>query len=111
MFSTQANPRGLTPPYVRLCSTTQRCRFQPERQVCEFQSRRITLRIGPRATKGLDFSTEDRLDPTTYNRILWHGLKGGRMYPTDKSLAETRQYYKQALAARQRPVHGDDDDQ
>jgi hypothetical protein len=63
-----------------------------------------------RVTKGLDFSTEDRLEPTTYNRILWQGLKGGRMYPTDKSLVETRQHYKEALTPNQRPVHGDDDD-
>ncbi len=33
------------------------------------------------ATKGLDFSGEDRLDGKAYNRILWKGLKGGQPYP------------------------------
>ncbi len=61
-------------------------------------------------TKGLDFSKEDLVDPTNFNRILWQGLKGGRMYPVDASLAETRMRYKQALAANKLPAHGDDDD-
>ena len=63
-----------------------------------------------RVTKGLDFSKEDLVEPSSFNRILWQGLKGGRMFPTDTSLAETRERYKQALAAKPLPTHGDDDD-
>lgn len=33
-------------------------------------------------TKGLDFSTEDKLDTDRFNRVLWEGLKGaGVLYP------------------------------
>ena len=53
-----------------------------------------------RVTKGLDFSKEDRLDPETYNRILWQGLKGNAVYPGDANLAETRKHYKEALKKR-----------
>ena len=34
-----------------------------------------------RATKGMDFSVEDRLDPVAFNRVLWRGLMGNRTYP------------------------------
>ncbi|HKI73489.1 MAG TPA: hypothetical protein VJ998_02540, partial [Pseudomonadales bacterium] len=33
------------------------------------------------ATRGLDFSVEDRVDGDQYNRILWRGLKPGEPYP------------------------------
>jgi len=34
------------------------------------------------ATKGFDFSSEDRLQPVAYNKILWEGTMGARPYPT-----------------------------
>ena len=46
-----------------------------------------------RATKGLDFSDADRVDPLLYNRILWKGMMHDRPYPP--SLMKT---------------HSDDDD-
>lgn len=63
-----------------------------------------------RVTRGMDFSKEDLVDPTNFNRILWQGLKGGKMYPVDKSRAETKERYRQALAANALPSHADDDD-
>jgi len=33
------------------------------------------------ATKGMDFSVEDRLDPKAFNHILWKGLMGAKPYP------------------------------
>jgi YVTN family beta-propeller protein len=33
------------------------------------------------ATKGMDFSAEDRVDPVAFNRILWKGLMGAKAYP------------------------------
>ncbi len=62
-----------------------------------------------RVTKGLDFSTEDRVDPVTYNRILWEGLKGGAVYPGDANLAQTRQRYKEALKKRKLAAPADPD--
>ena len=53
-----------------------------------------------RATRGFDFSKEDRLDPEAFNRILWQGLKGDIVYPGDADLSETRKRYKQALHKR-----------
>jgi hypothetical protein len=63
-----------------------------------------------RATKGFDFSKEDRVDPEAFNRILWKGLKGDTVYPGDKSLLETHNRYKDALKKRNAQASGDDDD-
>ena len=62
-----------------------------------------------RVTKGFDFSTEDRVDPVSFNRILWQGLKGDQVYPGDANLAQTRALYKKALKkAAAGPVDRDD---
>ncbi|MBO0911792.1 MAG: bifunctional YncE family protein/alkaline phosphatase family protein [Acidobacteria bacterium] len=37
------------------------------------------------ATRGMDFSVEDRVDPATFNQILWRGLMGGKPYPRTAS--------------------------
>ncbi len=50
-----------------------------------------------RVTKGMDFSKEDLVDPVSFNRVLWQGLKGDRIYPSDASLAQTHALYKKAL--------------
>ena len=34
-----------------------------------------------RATKGMDFEDEDKVDPAEFNRILWKGLMGKQPYP------------------------------
>lgn len=36
------------------------------------------------ATKGFDFSAEDRLQPAAYNKILWKGTMGDKPYPTTR---------------------------
>jgi DNA-binding beta-propeller fold protein YncE len=33
------------------------------------------------ATKGMDFSVEDRVDPLAFNHVLWQGIMGGKPYP------------------------------
>ena len=33
------------------------------------------------ATRGMDFSVEDRVDPESFNQILWRGLMGEKPYP------------------------------
>jgi len=33
------------------------------------------------ATRGYDWSAEDRIDAAAYNRVLWEGLKGAQQYP------------------------------
>jgi YVTN family beta-propeller protein len=63
-----------------------------------------------RVTKGMDFSKEDLVDPVSFNRILWRGLKGDRIYPGDTNLAQTRALYKKALKNNTtRRVERDDD--
>jgi YVTN family beta-propeller protein len=64
-----------------------------------------------RVTKGLDFSKEDLVDAVAYNRILWAGLKGDRIYPGDASLAQTRSLYKKALKKAASGVARDTDDE
>jgi YVTN family beta-propeller protein len=34
-----------------------------------------------RATEGMDFTSEDRVDPEDFNQILWNGIMGNKPYP------------------------------
>ena len=46
------------------------------------------------ATRGMDFSVEDRVDPLAFNHILWKGLMGAKAYPsaaTGQNLRNNRQ--------------------
>jgi DNA-binding beta-propeller fold protein YncE len=51
-----------------------------------------------RATKGMDFTSEDRMDFAEYNHILWKGLMGNRPYPSRPSGKDLRQNRKELLA-------------
>jgi hypothetical protein len=51
-----------------------------------------------RATKGMDFTTEDRLDPAAFNRILWKGLMGSKPYPAAPTGTDLRQNREELLA-------------
>jgi len=49
-------------------------------------------------TKGMDFSREDKLDPSRYNRLLWEGVMGeGVPYPETRSRANLRHHRKKLL--------------
>jgi YVTN family beta-propeller protein len=52
-------------------------------------------------TKGMDFTTEDRLDPAGFNRILWKGIMGDKPYPSTPTGADLRQD-RETLLARYR---------
>jgi DNA-binding beta-propeller fold protein YncE len=41
-------------------------------------------------TKGFDFSAEDRVDSSKFNRIIWQGLMGDKPYPTTRSGKDLR---------------------
>jgi DNA-binding beta-propeller fold protein YncE len=49
------------------------------------------------ATKGMDFSVEDRLDPLTFNQVLWQGLMGSKPYPATSSGLDLRVNREQLL--------------
>jgi hypothetical protein len=51
-----------------------------------------------RATKGMDFTSEDRMDFAEYNHILWKGLMGNRPYPSRPSGKDLRQNREKLLA-------------
>jgi DNA-binding beta-propeller fold protein YncE len=51
-----------------------------------------------RVTKGMDFTSEDRFDFATYNRILWKGLMGNQPYPTEPAGMDLRQNRGELLA-------------
>ncbi|MGD0947040.1 MAG: putative Ig domain-containing protein [Candidatus Binatia bacterium] len=57
-----------------------------------------------RATKGTDFTSEDRMDFAEYNHILWRGLMGNRPYPSRPSGKDLRQNREQLLARYQRSL-------
>jgi DNA-binding beta-propeller fold protein YncE len=43
------------------------------------------------ATKGMDFSVEDRLDPLAFNHVLWEGIMGAKPYPVVSSGDDLRE--------------------
>lgn len=49
------------------------------------------------ATKGMDFSVEDKLDPAVFNQVLWKGLMGSKPYPAISSGEDLRQNRQQLL--------------
>jgi len=51
-----------------------------------------------RATEGMDFTSEDRMDFADYNRILWNGLMGNKPYPAEPTGIDLRQDRKELLA-------------
>ncbi len=44
-----------------------------------------------RVTKGMDFTSEDRVDAAAYNRILWQGIMGDQTYPNGPTGLDLRQ--------------------
>lgn len=51
------------------------------------------------ATKGMDFSVEDRVDPLAFNQILWRGLMGPKDYPATSTGTDLRENRQQLLEA------------
>jgi hypothetical protein len=49
------------------------------------------------ATKGMDFSVEDRLDPLVFNQVLWRGLMGSKSYPETSSGEDLREHRQELL--------------
>ena len=57
-----------------------------------------------RATKGMDFSDADRVDPAVYNRILWKGMMGDRPYPAGPTGLDLRHNREKLLASYRRSL-------
>jgi hypothetical protein len=51
-----------------------------------------------RVTRGMDFTSEDRMDFAEYNRILWKGLMGNKPYPAKPTGKDLRQNREKLLA-------------
>jgi hypothetical protein len=51
-----------------------------------------------RATKGMNFTDADLLDPADYNRILWGGIMGDRPYPAKPTGLDLRNNRRELLA-------------
>jgi hypothetical protein len=51
-----------------------------------------------RATTGMDFETEDRVDPLDFNHILWKGIMGKKPYPAAPTGLDLRQNREDLLA-------------
>ena len=49
------------------------------------------------ATKGMDFSVEDRVNPLAFNQILWQGLMGSKPYPSTATGLDLRIHRQQWL--------------
>jgi hypothetical protein len=56
-----------------------------------------------RAMAAQDFSSPDQINPVTFNRALWRGLKGNEPYPTTSTGTNLRANREQLLAKTQPP--------
>jgi len=59
-----------------------------------------------KATKGMDFTSEDKFDFAMYNRILWKGLMGDKPYPVASTGKDLRQNRKELLSRYERSLKG-----
>ncbi len=57
------------------------------------------------ATKGMDFTSEDRIDFNRYNHILWQGLNGDRPYPEASSGLDLRMNRTELLSRYRRTTN------
>ncbi|MDR3726340.1 MAG: putative Ig domain-containing protein [Terracidiphilus sp.] len=57
-----------------------------------------------RATRKMNFTSEDEFDFAQYNRVLWRGLMGNRPYPAKPNGRDLRQNREQLLARYQRTL-------
>ncbi len=57
-----------------------------------------------RATKGMDFTSEDQMDFADYNRILWKGLMGNKTYAAQSSGIDLRKNREELLARYHRSL-------
>jgi len=51
-----------------------------------------------RATRGMDFEVEDRVDPLDFNHMLWKGMMGNRPYPDAPTRIDMRENREALLA-------------
>jgi YVTN family beta-propeller protein len=51
-----------------------------------------------RVTRGMNFATEDRLDPADFNRILWKGIMGDKPYPATPTGLDLRRNREDLLS-------------
>ncbi len=59
-----------------------------------------------RVTTGVDFSSEDKMDFASYNRILWEGLMGDTPYPSGPTGLDMRENRTEFLASYQASLTG-----
>jgi hypothetical protein len=52
----------------------------------------------------MDFTTEDRVDPADFNRILWKGMMGRKPYPAAPAGTDLRQNREELLARYRRSL-------
>ena len=55
-------------------------------------------------TKGMDFTSADKMDFPTYNRILWTGLMSSQPYPSAPTGMDLRQNREELLARHERSL-------
>jgi len=103
IFNTTPSKWGFTPtPSAYLTCTTLAGEIPGPLKPCPQLAH--TAQYWARATKGMDFTSEDRMDFAEYNHILWKGLMGNRPYPEKSSGLDLRANRPALLAHYQRSL-------
>jgi hypothetical protein len=70
----------------------------PEARNAQVALPRHSAAYWAKAMASQDFSSADRVNPVTFNRALWRGLKGDEPYPVAPTKTDPRPSRRQPLA-------------
>ena len=96
IFNTWPSPWGFTAiPSADLYSTS--LPLPPKRAGLVVPKSTHDAKYWAQVTKEMDFTSEDRLDPAGFNRILWQGIMGDKPYPAVPTGIDLRQNREELL--------------
>ncbi len=98
IFNTTANPWTFTATPSPLLYRTQLPITPHKRAGLTVPKSTHDAKYWARVMKGLDFTTEDRVQPADFNRILWKGMMGNKAYPAAPTGLDLRQNREDLLA-------------
>jgi len=105
IFNTTPSPWSFTAaPSALLYAPNTQLPLPPKPAGLMVQKPAHNAKYWARATKGMDFTSEDRVDPADFNRILWKGMMGHKPYPAAPAGTDLRQNREELLARYRRSL-------
>jgi hypothetical protein len=103
IFNTMPNPWSFTATPSALLYNTQ-LPLPPKPAGLIVTKPKKNAKYWARVTKGMDFTSEDRFDFASYNRVLWKGLMSNQPYPAAPTGIDLRLNRAELLARYRRSL-------